>query len=179
MPVPDETISSLPIRIDYQPDLPVSGASDWDKHRKSWVIVLDATEPATRRRFSLFHEYKHVIDHGHPGLVQNSSTRRTYYGRPAVEYLADYFAGCVLMPRPLLKAAYADGIQQPWELAQLFAVSTKAMTTRLSQIGLAAPDDNGTRATPLARFGLTQRHVRLKHRYPPQLQGSTNKGGTT
>ncbi|HLX50205.1 MAG TPA: ImmA/IrrE family metallo-endopeptidase [Streptosporangiaceae bacterium] len=143
-PVPQEIVTSLPrVLIDYDPDLPrhaASGLSDWDAHRRAWVITLNPDEPATRQRFTVIHEYKHIVDHGHPGL--GGRLPRSIYGLTPVEYIAEYFAGCVLMPKRWLRAAFYGGIQRPSELARLFDVSTRAMTVRLEQIGLiehAAP----------------------------------------
>jgi Zn-dependent peptidase ImmA (M78 family) len=53
-----------------------------------------------------------------------------------VERICDYFAGCLLMPRPWLKREYCSGRQYLPDLAQAFGVSQAAMTVRLNQIGL-------------------------------------------
>ena len=90
----------------YDLDMPVSGASNWDATRKNWVITLHATEPDTRHRITMLHEYKHIIDHGHAGLV--APLGRTYYGLTPVEYVAEYFAGCVLMSKRLVKRAWGE-----------------------------------------------------------------------
>src|SRR5689334_3479781 len=50
-PVPVDVITQLPrIAVDYEIDMPCSGASDWDSQRKSWVITINALEPDTRHR---------------------------------------------------------------------------------------------------------------------------------
>lgn len=43
------------------------------------------------------------------------------------------------MPRPWVKSAYADGIQDVVELADLFEVSPQAMQVRLLQLGVIDP----------------------------------------
>ena len=59
-PVPSEIVTELPrVRIELR-DLPTSGLSFWDG--QAWVIYLNATEVTTRQRFTLLHEFKHVID---------------------------------------------------------------------------------------------------------------------
>jgi hypothetical protein len=137
VPIIESVITGLPrIEVDYEIDMPCSGASDWDSHRRVWVITLNALEPETRQRLSLLHEYKHIIDHGGPGLVDMGE--RTFYGRSATEYLAEYFAGCVLMPKRLVRRAWGDGIQRVADLAELFDVSERAMEVRLHQLKLAA-----------------------------------------
>jgi len=142
-PVPTEIATDLPgITVDYDLDMPASGASDWDSHHRRWVITLCASEPDTRHRVTLLHEYKHIIDYGHPGIAQPTSG---YRGRPPAEVVADYFAGCVLMPKRLVKAAYYSGTQRLTDLAELFDVSQAAMQVRLNQLGLTDPT---TRCAP-------------------------------
>jgi Zn-dependent peptidase ImmA (M78 family) len=135
-PVPDEIVTSQGrIAVEYDFDMPdqASGASDWDFKGRCWVITINAGQQVTRQRFTLFHEYKHILDHGCPRLIGVDQPR---YGRPTSEYIADYFAGCVLMPRTLLKRAWANGVQRLSELATLFDVSERAIEVRLSQTGL-------------------------------------------
>jgi Zn-dependent peptidase ImmA (M78 family) len=122
-----------------------SGASDWDHGRRRWVITINGGQQATRQRFTLFHEYKHILDHGRPRMLDAEQRR---YGRPASECIADYFAGCALMPRTLLKRAWAGGIQRLPDLAALFDVSERAIEVRLSQLNLS-----GSTSRCLARPG--------------------------
>jgi hypothetical protein len=139
VPVPSSIVTDQPrITVERDPALPAeaaSGCSDWDSRRRTWVILINSTEPRRRQRFTVLHEYKHILDHYHPGLV--GPLPRTIYGLDPVEYVAEYFAGCVLMPKRLLTAAYYDGIQNLTDLAQLFDVSPQAIRVRLAQIGLA------------------------------------------
>jgi IrrE N-terminal-like domain len=139
VPVPTSIIIDQPrITVEHDPALPTeaaSGCSDWDSHRRTWVISLNPIEPRRRRRFTVLHEYKHIIDHPGPGIRPS----RYAFQRPAAEIVADYFAGCVLMPKRVLAAAYYDGIQRPADLAQLFDVSKEAIQVRLAQIGLGVP----------------------------------------
>ena len=151
VPVPISMVTDQPrITVEHDPDLPAhaaSGCSDWDSRRRTWVISLNPTEPRRRRRFTVLHEYKHIIDHPGPGIRPS----RHAYQRPAAEIVADYFAGCVLIPKRLLTAAYYDGIQRPSDLSQLFDVSQEAIRVRLAQIGLAEPllADRHRRTTPV------------------------------
>lgn len=134
-PVPSEIITRLPrITVDYDLDMPCSGASDWDTRRKSWVITLNALEPDTRQRFSLAHEYWHIVAHSSPGLDDHGSL--TVMGREPAEAVAEYFAACLLMPKRLVKRAWGQGHQRLTELSDLFDVSPKAMKIRLEQLGL-------------------------------------------
>jgi Zn-dependent peptidase ImmA (M78 family) len=137
-PVPAEIVTSLPrITIGYEIDMPCSGVSVWDAQRKTWIITLNALEPDTRHRISILHEYKHIIDHGSPGLVDLGSFRP--FGYDPIEYVAEYFAGCTLMPKRLVKRAWGEGLQRLSELADFFEVSPRAMSVRLAQLGLREP----------------------------------------
>lgn len=59
--VPEEIISELPrIRVIREEGMPVSGAAHWNG--RYWIITVNADEPIVRQRFSLMHEFKHVLD---------------------------------------------------------------------------------------------------------------------
>ncbi|MDQ2838352.1 MAG: ImmA/IrrE family metallo-endopeptidase [Actinomycetota bacterium] len=154
VPVPTTVVTGLPrVSVEHDTELPTdaaSGSSHWNWQRGSWIICLNPTEPRTRRRFTLFHEYKHILDHGSPGIA--ATPGRTTRQKPVEEIVADYFAGCVLMPKRLVKTAYFDGIQRTADLAELFDVSQAAVQVRLNQLGLLA-------------FGLPRTAVR----YTPRL----------
>lgn len=152
-PVPSEIISRLPrMAIEYNFDMPdgASGASDWDSATKTWVVTINGRHVDTRQRFTLLHEYKHIVDHGRPPLQINPDQR--HFGLPPVEYVADYFAGCVLVPKGLLKRAWGQGTQSAGTLAVLFDVSQRAMEVRLEQVGLVGRLDRCTQPGSLEGF---------------------------
>jgi Zn-dependent peptidase ImmA (M78 family) len=131
---PWQLITELPkLTVRYGGQL-VSGASYWDQSVGSWIIQLSRADSWQRRRFTLAHEYKHIIDHGRQSLLYRG-TRRTAAALQA-EQAADYFAGCLLVPRRMLKRAWGNGIQRTAELARLFQVSEQAIGVRLRQCGL-------------------------------------------
>src|SRR5579875_2358918 len=138
-PVPSSIVLDGP-RLTVQADprlarAAVSGCSYWDADHRRWVIALNPDEPHTRQRFTVLHEYAHIVRHQHPGLA--GRLPRRIYGLEPEEYIADYFAGCTLMPKRLMQAAFYAGIQTPEELAELFDVSARAVEVRLAQLGLA------------------------------------------
>ncbi|MBB2890939.1 ImmA/IrrE family metallo-endopeptidase [Flexivirga oryzae] len=134
---PVESISELPrIRIERRP-LPTSGVSYWDRDNSGWVIGINSGESEARQRFSLIHEYKHIIDHGSTSYLYTGS-RFTSADRQA-EQVADYFAGCVLMPKRLMLRAWGNRVQSPEDLSWLFDVSIRAISVRLAQLGLTEP----------------------------------------
>jgi hypothetical protein len=136
--ITEHHIAGLPrVGVTYE-HLPVSGTSHWNGHR--WIIALARSDSPARQRFTLLHEFKHILDHGH--------TARLYHGdrhlspHEQAELVADYFAGCALVPKRLLKAAWGNGIQRPSALADHFNVSEHAIRVRLAQTGLSRVADD-------------------------------------
>lgn len=139
-PVPSEIVTDLPgitVRLDGNMPPDTSGVSHWSREHRCWIILLNATESAVRRRFTLMHEWKHIIDHGRPKLRDVSPWSWAYRSRQDPhEWVANYFAGSLLMPKELLKAAWMSGVRHPRDLAALFEVSVQAVCVRLSVVGL-------------------------------------------
>lgn len=146
-PVPDTLITELPrLQVERLPlHRGCSGFSQWAKGR--WVVVLNAHEPRTRQRFSLAHEFKHVLDSPLVAALYPAD-------QPAMaELVCDHFAACLLMPRPWIVRAWANGTQDPQALARRFQVSVEAMEIRLDRLGLT--ERRTTRhGVPLARQGV-------------------------
>lgn len=145
-PVPREIITELPkIRILPSSTL-ADGANFWDTQGKQWIILLNRADSWRRQRFTLAHEYKHIIDH-----VAKTRLYHDRHGRfgmitagQQAEQAADYFAGCLLIPRRLLKRAWGNGLQRTDELARAFNVSEQAIAVRLRQTGLVDEADQRT-----------------------------------
>lgn len=136
-PIPLAVLELQPrIRIEYDFDMPaaVSGVSDWDYGSQRWIITINGGQPTTRQRFTVLHEYKHILDHGR--LALRTDPTRRYWGLPPDEFVADYFAGCTLVPRSLLERAWTCGTRDVASLAQQFDVSERAIEVRLEQAGL-------------------------------------------
>lgn len=136
-PVPGEVVSEMPRVLVHYRSIPMSGLSYWDG--TTWIIALNRAEPKTRQRFTLLHEYKHIIDHGRTQLLYAGDSAVT--ADKQAERAADFFAGCVLLPRHLLKRAWASGLQTPDKLARHFETSEQAVNVRLAQIGLIDQTD--------------------------------------
>lgn len=113
----------------------LSGASEWSKGR--WLIAVNSDDSITRRRFTLGHEFKHVLDHPFIGVLYPDSSGQPSQER--AERICDYFGACLLMPRVWVKRAWGNGIHDQAALAALFDVSEAAMSVRLQQIGLVEP----------------------------------------
>ncbi len=123
-------LSRIEVRV--EPNLPVSGFSQWSRGR--WLIGVNQDDAPVRRRFTLAHEMKHVLDH--PFIDSLYPDRNGEPSEERAETICDYFAACLLMPRPWVKQAYTGGIQDQRALARLFGVSEAAMAVRLRQLGI-------------------------------------------
>jgi len=135
-PTPTTLISELPrvlVRVDV--DLPASGGTHWVNGR--WLLLINGSEPATRQRFSLAHEYKHALDHRYRSLMYQD--RGSTGADTQAELAADEFAAALLMPRRWVLDAWNRGQQRLSELAGLFEVSPQAMSRRLQTLGLRPP----------------------------------------
>lgn len=112
----------------------ISGLTTWDGER--WVIGVNKSHPHGRRRFTLSHELKHLIDANRDKITYVGITDEQR------ELIANYFAACYLMPLPWLRKAWMSGLRDPEALAGLFKVSREAMDKRLAYLGFtdATPD---------------------------------------
>jgi Zn-dependent peptidase ImmA (M78 family) len=134
--VPEEIVSELPrIRVVRQEGLPVSAAAHWNG--RYWIITVNAEEPLVRQRFSVMHEFKHVIDHTTKNFLY--SDRRFLTASDQAERVADYFAACVLMPKKTIVGLWCSGNQDIRRLGEKLAVSPRAVRFRLDQLGLTEP----------------------------------------
>jgi Zn-dependent peptidase ImmA (M78 family) len=148
--VPEEVVSELPrIRVVREFDLAMSGSAHWDG--RFWLIAVSADEHPLRQRFSLMHEFKHVIDH--------TTKDRLYSDRPfqtasvQAERVADYFAACLLMPKRVIKRLWFEGPQRIDRLVESLQVSPAAVRYRLDQLGLT---EKPRRCEwPVSRFSAT------------------------
>lgn len=143
-PVPQLVISSLPgVVVDHQPDWPTSGMAV--QVSQQWRIVVSAAEPWQRQRFTVAHEFKHVLDD--PVIERVHGTVPTCEQEERAERLCDYFAACLLMPRMWVKQDWCGGLQEPRVLAARYGVSYNAAVKRLRELGLIGS------ATEVARRG--------------------------
>lgn len=147
-PVPEYVIAELPrIEVDHVSPFPASGATHWVAG--TWRVIINSSEPVTRQRMSLAHELKHIIDHPFVNLLyaaESGSERHKW-----IEQVCDYFAGCLLVPRGWLRRAYLNETSDLEVLARRFGVSHAAITTRLSQTGLAPRFPRCAQPTRLTR----------------------------
>jgi Zn-dependent peptidase ImmA (M78 family) len=112
------------------------------------------------------HEFKHIVDHRETDRLYTGDRRHT----PAeqAELAADYFAGCLLMPKRLLKRAWGNGLQRPVAVGRHFRVSARAAEVRLAQTGLSETSDR------CGRTGETQVRNR-NHGWPSRPGGNPER----
>jgi Zn-dependent peptidase ImmA (M78 family) len=102
------------------------------------VIALNRSEPAVRQRFSLAHEFKHVIDA--PFGETLYPAWRGLSAEDRAEHAANHFATCLLMPKAWVRRAYFNqGEHVLPRLAARFDVSQGAMRYRLESLGILEP----------------------------------------
>lgn len=125
-PVPVEVIEQFSaVTVRWLHGAPVAGASFWSG--LCWVIVVDTDQCPGHQRVTVAHEFKHVIDHRPAGR---------YVDDDLAEAVAEFFARCVLMPRPWLKAAIGRGHRDERELRRIFGVAPATLSERLDELGL-------------------------------------------
>ena len=136
-PVAVGLIAELPrieVRVVPNRDLAgLSGMSQWLKQQSHWLIAVNRDDSQTRRRFTLGHEFKHILDNPYINVLYPKSEQS---GDDRAERMCDYFAACLLMPRPWVKRLWAQGVQDAAVLAATFNVSPAAMNRRLQDLGL-------------------------------------------
>jgi hypothetical protein len=157
-PVPESIITDLP-RIDVQRSAKLIGCGLTTWSRGQWRIRINASDSATRQRFTLAHELKHVLDAAHEHVIYrhlpNGEARRRH-----IEAICDAFAAALLMPRPWVKQHWYGGIQDLAALAWHFEVSLQAMHIRLQTLGLIERTPFGRHAFEVGHTALrgSQRH---------------------
>jgi Zn-dependent peptidase ImmA (M78 family) len=109
------------------------------------TIVINTAEHENRQRFTIAHEIAHdILNHGLTVSLFKKEVvfyRSTSNPQLIMEFEANYFAACFLMPRDLLlidlKSKSFISEETIDELAVRYSVSPKAMAIRLSELGFA------------------------------------------
>jgi hypothetical protein len=128
-------------------------------------VYINQQEPHVRQRFSVLHELKHVLDFAdadrlHAKLGNGSAKRQA----DMIEWIANEFAGQVLMPTGITKRLWFE-IQNVSLLAALFDVSVEAMTTRLEILGLVGQP----KAAPKVYFRSNSMYICTRRPEPQYL----------
>jgi len=131
----------MPIIADLPETSEVGGVTHMRRDGKT-VFTINREDSIGRRRFSLAHEIKHMLDD--PAV--KTIYAKLGFGRPdnrarQIERICDHFAACFLMPRTALKRMWSNGIQDIEALASQFKVSISAMQIRLKYLGLTDEEE--------------------------------------
>lgn len=135
-PVPIERIVSQ-VGLASIKDDPVQsapGKSTLDQKRGEWAISLNMNNEAPDRGFVVAHEVKHILDEGFGDELYRPVDVMTTQQRK--EHIADYFAACLMTPRPWVERYWKRGMRSVKELATGFGVSPERMGLRLEVLGL-------------------------------------------
>lgn len=98
----------------------------------TWVIQLNEKQPIESKRITLFHEIFHVIAHiKSTPIFKRRGTQEGFFN----EFLADYFAGCILIPQKLVVEKWAE-VKELKRMAEIFQVTQLTMWFRLKTMGL-------------------------------------------
>lgn len=113
-------------------------------------ILINNREPVTRQRFTLAHEFGHLME-SHD-VAHMSQVMPAGYNK---ERFADIFATELLMPADIVKTEWSKlrGIINPaivqYNLAKIFNVSNEAMGYRLNELGLQSKQWAGIKVPPV------------------------------
>lgn len=149
-------ITELPrVEVKLMPRYKMSSLSGATRYvRGRYLVLVTKNDAHARRRWTLAHEFKHILDYTaakalykHLGYGDNERREQL------IERICDHFAACLLMPRPWVKAAYANGVQDVAALAGLFNVSEEAMRIRLNYLGILDDEPERPTATFFRRTG--------------------------
>lgn len=121
----------------YEGDLDkkILGAIRYDKDKKGFTILLNKNQNNKQKRFTLAHELGHFFMHKEILESEEIHVDIMYKIKDEEEKEVDYFAGALLMNRMLLEKMY-ENTTSITELADIFDVTTSAMTVRLDTLGL-------------------------------------------
>ncbi len=136
------------------------------------TIVLGAERPAGRRAFNCAHELgHHVFKHG--VRMEELNAQRFDHRAPPEEFLADVFAGFLLMSLPSVRRALKERNWQPgrlcdeevYRLACFFGVGYAALVHHLTwSLQMLEP----SRADELLKF--RPKEIKARHAVPPDSE---------
>ena len=119
----------------------------WDKYGTDQFIIVNLTELAVRRRFTIAHELAHYELHRNGNkLYAHRDMANGIGAEERIEREANYFAANILLPEKLVRGKVEDLKEDTWggipdfllvrEIADNFVVSHAAAEVRLKQLGI-------------------------------------------
>ena len=115
-----------------------------EKFGSDKIIVLNNSNPANRRRFTLAHEFGHfLLDPKAKDVFEFYDAYETDDDESPTEQLVNKFAAELLMPSKLFSKKYNEMKKKKMDiydiciaLTEFFEVPYKAVTTRIAELGL-------------------------------------------
>jgi Zn-dependent peptidase ImmA (M78 family) len=164
-------ITQLP-RIEVQvdadlPDYGLYGMTTWEHGR--WLIKISKGARVASRRFTLAHEFKHILDDPTVKSAYSKLGIDEYDRKAIIEEVCEYFADSFLMPRLLVTRAVRADVRNVARLAALFGVLQSDMDRRLQDLGLKIELPEGE--DPIRSYFRTATVRRRGHRPKPAPNG--------
>lgn len=131
-------ITQLP-RIEVEVDADLSdhglyGMTTWEQGR--WLVKISKGARVATRRFTLAHEFKHILDNPTLTSAYRNLGIDEYDRKAIIEEVCEYFADSFLMPRLIVARAVRADVRNVARLAGLFGVLQSDMERRLQDLGL-------------------------------------------
>lgn len=115
----------------------ISGFIEINEDTNEKKIVINASQPQARRRFTLAHEIGHyVLDHLTSGCKEYRRVDYLNEDNTEHEKQANKFAAMLLMPEQMIRTAWSI-FRKAEILSAIFGVSIQAVNIRLTNLGLS------------------------------------------
>lgn len=111
-----------------------------ERHRASragYRITVNGRHSGTRQRFTVAHEIAHYVLHSDligDGIVDDAMYRSSRGDH--IERQANLYAAAVLMPAPLVRQKFREGVRSYGEMAKTFEVSYQVAEIRMKDLRL-------------------------------------------
>ncbi|MCB4767831.1 ImmA/IrrE family metallo-endopeptidase [Ancylobacter sp. Lp-2] len=103
----------------------------------SYTVSINGRHSSTRQRFTLAHEIAHFVLHRSligDGIVDDAMYRSDR--SDDIERQANSYAATILMPAPLVRAAFSAGTKDYAGMSRLFDVSSEVARIRMRELRL-------------------------------------------
>lgn len=115
----------------------ISGSISRSRFGSSFSIQINAAHSRTRQRFTLAHEIAHFVLHRDmigDGIVDDAMYRSDRSDE--IEAQANGYAASLLMPAPLVRRYFRQGVRSFAGMASTFDVSTQVARLRMIELRL-------------------------------------------
>jgi Zn-dependent peptidase ImmA (M78 family) len=116
----------------------ISGKIEKRWFGNTYVVTYNSTHSTTRQRFTIAHEIAHFVLHRDligDGIVDNAMYRSTPQNDP-IETQANSYAATILMPAPLVREKFREGVKSFTGMATTFDVSPEVARIRMKELQL-------------------------------------------